>query len=151
MTYYSDLMLPKIREMMEQGKTPIQVAAALKVSKRQLVEWLENPDPKYNKLRDEFELGMTNSEAFWEEKAQKAIMGAAVGFKEGTYKLFMQNRFKWTEKVESSEKSSRKSPAQLIPDDVLEEQIRKQLEKHSNGSIVRSEATPSREGEKDSS
>lgn len=120
-TFYSESMLPQIRELMNNGATPTQIAACLHVSKQDLHNWLMNPDEKFDGLRREVELGLTAAEAYWEKKGQQAILGQLKTFRESTYKLFMQNRFKWAERSESQD--TIKTQEQLIPDELLQQQI----------------------------
>jgi hypothetical protein len=127
--YYSPSILPQIRELMSQGKTPTQIAASLHISKQDLIDWLSNPEPLYDELRREVEVGMTAAEAYWEEKGQLAIEGKIRFFRETTYKLFMENRFKWnTEKPDTPIKS----PEQMLTDDILDDKIKKHIEAYND-------------------
>jgi hypothetical protein len=129
--HFSNAMLPQIRELMSNGKTPTQIAAFLHVSKQDLMGWLMDPDSQYDELRREVELGLTACEAFWESKGQAAILGQIKYFRDKTFALFMQNRFKWVEKTEVEQ--TIRTQEQLLPDDLLNEQIALHIEKHNDG------------------
>lgn len=120
--FYSDDLCPLLQEMLSQGKTPLQVCRHLHISKRMLEDWLSSPDPKYDALRDAYEIGMTGCEAYWEEQGQTAILGKIRDFKESTYKLFMANRFKWNEKSEITQ--TIKTPEQLMSDEAIDAKLK---------------------------
>ena len=146
--FFNISVLPQITELMAKGATPVQVAAAMHISKQDFQEWLMNPDPKYNDLRKVVELGLTEAEAYWETRGQQAILGQIRYFRESTYKLFMENRFKWTEKTETQQII--KSSEQLLSNEALDEQLKAYLEKYTNDSSPRISEASSGETEEGS-
>lgn len=89
---------------MASGKSTIQVAAYLKLSKRQFNQLLlsKNEDPLMQEnLKAAIELGHTLHEAHFEEFYVDAMSGKVHGVKENLLKAYFQNKFKWADKTET--------------------------------------------------
>jgi hypothetical protein len=123
---YDEAMLPIIIQLMSKGSTPVQVAAALHVPVRVFQNWLYNTEPKYNDLRDAVEMGMTACEAYWESVGQQAMVGEIKDFRDSIYKLYMGQKFKWSEKQEITTIGETQK---LLSDEELENKIGKYLAK----------------------
>lgn len=112
LTKYSPEIVHTILNMMADGKSKVQVCAALMISTETLSEWLNDDDKP--ELKEAMSIGLTLSEAFWENKGQEAI-DSTRNFRENTYKLLMANRFKWGDKTETTIKDDKQkqSPEEL--------------------------------------
>ena len=84
-------------EMMEQGKSVTQVAASLGVCRDTFYQWYKHEDkPEFKEAVD---LGMTLSEAFWENLGLEGTMGNLSNFKPVSWIYTMKCRFRerWIE------------------------------------------------------
>ncbi len=94
-------LLEKVKQLFSVGKSEIQVAAELGMSKykfKSLCESIEGIE-----LKKIVELGRTLHEAFFEDLYQDAML-RKFDAKEGLIKAYMQNKFNWNEKTEVTEK-----------------------------------------------
>lgn len=114
-----------VRERMRVGMSLTQVCAALGMSKKKfnnlLLSSKEDPDMQ-EALKDALELGETLHEAHFEGLYVKGMSGELEGVKEGMFKAYMQNKFKWADKTETKTKADSISE---LSDAELEEAINK--------------------------
>jgi protein-disulfide isomerase-like protein with CxxC motif len=117
-------LLDDVRKMMATGKSLTQVCAHLGMSRKKFNTLLtsnkEQPEMQ-QALRDTLELGDTLHEAHFEELYVKGMSGELEGVKEGMFKAYMQNKFKWADKTETKTKTDTISE---LSDDELEEAIK---------------------------
>lgn len=93
-TYYKPEFKEKIIDAMTAGKSAIRFAKEIGVSRETIRKWTK----KYPDFAEAYEEAKTNCEAYWEEwlinhLADKDLNASLV-------KLFMAQRFGWTEKSE---------------------------------------------------
>jgi hypothetical protein len=91
-------MCMTVTSLMAQGKFPVQVAAALHLSKEQFEKLVTNPTNV--ELKESFEQGMTQLEAKMHELGMAGADGRIEKFKDTTWNRFMQKYFGWTDKQE---------------------------------------------------
>ena len=95
--------------LMKNGKSKIRVCAELGICKQTLYNWADR-HPEFKKA---LEIGVTASEAYWEDLGQNHIIRdldedgkATISFDTGLYMINMRNRFGWratdaSDKIES--------------------------------------------------
>jgi transposase len=83
--------------MFSEGKSVIQIAAELNVSRDTIYEW----QGAYPEFSDSIKKGMAKSEAFWEHILQGAASGL-VSANSAALIFLLKNRFHWTDRVEQN-------------------------------------------------
>lgn len=126
-----------------QGYSDAEVAAAMSINMRQFNAMLGD-NPTFAKL---VEYGRTLQRAFWEGLARKNISNKT--FNAPLYKLYMANKFGWTDKVESSNVNENTN----LNEDQLRAEIEKRIKKINNpeltDAMIASQPTVQQEKEDD--
>lgn len=116
-------LINDVVSLMAKGKSLTQVAAACLMSKRQFQALLTSnkEDPTLQQeLKEKIELGHTLHESFFESFYIDAMSGKIEDAKEGLIKAYMQNKFRWADKLDTQEKKDKVSE---MSDDELQERI----------------------------
>ena len=92
-------MCQLVIELMRKGKSEVQVAAALGLSKGRLSTLVESTEGL--ELKSAIEFGKTLHESYFEDLYQDAMI-REINVKEGLVKAYMQNKFGWNEKNETT-------------------------------------------------
>ena len=99
-------LIERVMELMACGKSLVQVAADLRMSKARFNNLLtsenENSDMQMA-LREAIELGKTLHESHFEEIYVEGMLGKIKDIKEGLVKAYFQNKFKWSDKLDTRE------------------------------------------------
>jgi transposase len=82
-------------ELLSEGKSVIQIAAELNVSRDTIYEW-QKAHPEFS---DSIKKGMAKSEAFWEHVLQGAASGL-VSANSAALIFLLKNRFQWKDRIE---------------------------------------------------
>jgi hypothetical protein len=82
-------------ELFSEGKSVIQIAAELNVSRDTVYEWQK----VYPEFSDSIKKGMTKSEAYWEHLLQGAAAGL-VNVNSAALIFLLKNRFQWKDRIE---------------------------------------------------
>jgi len=117
-------LIQHVRDLMSKGNSLTQVCAAIGMSKRRFQNLLTSSredTSMQDALRDAIDLGETLHEAHFESLYVKGMAGELEGVKEGMFKAYMQNKFKWADKTETKTKEDRITE---LSDEELEEAIR---------------------------
>jgi transposase len=94
---YRKAYCPKVIELFSAGKSIIQIAAELNVSRDTIYEWQK----AHSEFSDSIKRGMTKSEAFWEHLLQGAASGL-VNVNSAALIFLLKNRFHWTDRLEQN-------------------------------------------------
>jgi orotate phosphoribosyltransferase-like protein len=92
---YKKQYCSKVIELFSEGKSVIQIAAELDVSRDTIYEW-QKAHPEFS---DSIKKGMTKSEAFWERLLQGAASGLA-SVNSAALIFLLKNRFQWTDRMD---------------------------------------------------
>lgn len=92
---YDSGFCARVLELGKDGKSKIQIAAALGVNRQTLDNWSDRYPEFAAALSDAIEL----SQAWWEDRGQEGITSRE--FNANAYRLQMMNRFGWQEKQAS--------------------------------------------------
>jgi|SRR5215217_441987 len=91
-TKYKPRYCKDIIDHMAKGKSLVQFAASIEVSKETVYAWArENKE-----FSDAFYIGRSKCEAFWEKIVQSKTIKKLPG-SDGVLLFYMKNRFKWSE------------------------------------------------------
>jgi hypothetical protein len=93
-------MLATVLQLMENGATPTQVCAALRISRKTLGTYLNNPE-----FEEAFEVGKVLFEAKFETYGQDLMLGKIPNGKESTWFRFMQRYGGWADKTENKQET----------------------------------------------
>ena len=99
-TKYTDEMPAVVLDFLAQGKSIAQFAASIGVHRSTIYEWAEH-HPEFS---DALSLAKESSEAYWENEIQGMMYSRDVNAP--LVKLYMANRFGWSDKTEVDSKSS---------------------------------------------
>lgn len=95
--HYEEWMCEKLIEMMSQGCSKIEVAASLGICDRETIdEYCE----KHEQFGEAFKKGMILAEAWWEKHGRTNLNNKE--FNSTLWYMNMKNRFKWSDRQESS-------------------------------------------------
>lgn len=97
-TDYKDTYPLEIIRLMQDGKSIVQTAASLGISKSTFYNWIQ----KYPEFAAAKHIGTTLSEAYWEEIGQKGAKGILPKFNAMAWSMLMKARYKedWTEQTQ---------------------------------------------------
>lgn len=104
-TKYSEAFVPKVEELLYNGKSIIQVARELRVCKQTIYSW----GKKHKKFLDAIKKGVEWSEGWWMNQGQDNIYNK--DFNSTLWYMNMKNRFQWRDqqhiehKIEADVKS----------------------------------------------
>lgn len=93
-TDYREEYCEKLIEAMYEGKSVERFCRDIRIAKNTFYNWLK----KYPELRDAFDLGRNDCEAYWEEWLVNRLESKDVN--SNLVKLLMTNRFGWSDKQE---------------------------------------------------
>lgn len=99
-TKYKPEYCELIIEKMSKGLSVVQFAAEIGVAKHSIYEWAD-VHPKFS---DALKKGQTACEGYWERIIQAKSVKKLPG-SDALLKFWMQNRFRWSEKVDQNIKS----------------------------------------------
>jgi transposase-like protein len=85
----------KAIKLFSEGKSVVQIAAELDVSRDTIYEW-QKAHPEFS---DSIKNGMAKSEAFWEHILQGAASGL-VSINSAALIFLLKNRFQWTDRMD---------------------------------------------------
>jgi orotate phosphoribosyltransferase-like protein len=85
----------KAVELFSDGRSIIQIAAELNVSRDTIYEW-QKIHPEFS---DSIKRGLTKSEAYWERMLQGAAAGL-VNVNSAALIFLLKNRFQWKDRIE---------------------------------------------------
>jgi orotate phosphoribosyltransferase-like protein len=87
----------KAIKLFSEGKSVIQIAAELNVSRDTIYEWQKT----HSEFSDSIKRGMAKSEAYWEHLLQGAAAGL-VNINSAALIFLLKNRFQWTDRVDQN-------------------------------------------------
>ena len=90
-TLYKEHYKDDLVDLMRQGKSATQVAAAWGISRQTLHTWLKDKED----LKEAYQTAKTAGEAFWEDVGNAAVFGQIKGFNTKVFEMNMRNRFGW--------------------------------------------------------
>lgn len=105
--YAPEWMLPKIIEVMSDGGSKMEVAAALGITRETLYKWFA--DPKKPEFTDTIRHGEVLSQMWWEKAGKQGLWGnKESSFNASVWIFTMKNRFKddWRDKQETEHTGS---------------------------------------------
>lgn len=95
-------MIPKLYEMMDQGRSNAQICAELNISERTFYRWKkENED-----FREWFEIGQMKRLAYWESLGEAGMLGKIPKFNATIYLANMNSRFNGWAREQKDEKAT---------------------------------------------
>lgn len=113
-------------EYYEQGYSDTEVAAALKITKREFNQLLTD-NPGFAKL---VEFGRTLSNAYWESLARTNVKNKS--FNTPLYNFYMKNKFGWADKIETSSVNENTN----MSFDALKAEIHRKIKKLKDANVL---------------
>jgi orotate phosphoribosyltransferase-like protein len=94
---YKKKYCSRVIELFSEGKSVIQIAAELDVSRDTIYEWQK----AHHDFSDSIKKGMAKSEAYWEHLLQGAAAGL-VSINSAALIFLLKNRFQWTDRMDQN-------------------------------------------------
>jgi hypothetical protein len=86
---YRESMVEELGELMEAGRSNIQICAAWDISEDTFYRWLKN-----NKdLKEAFDIALPKCQNYWETMGEAGMLGKIQRFNPTLYLAFMNNKF----------------------------------------------------------
>lgn len=92
---YHDGMPDLLIGAMYEGKSVVRFCRDVRISRTTFYDWIS----RHEDFKNAYEIGKTDCEAYWEEFLVNNLMNKEVN--SGLIKLFMANRFGWSDKQEA--------------------------------------------------